>query len=42
MRSWVPHTAIAHLTAFITVGGVWKIVHDVPTGQPTAAEPLVN
>ena len=23
----------------ITVGGVWKIVHDVPTGQPTVAKP---
>ena len=26
----------------ITVGGVREIVHDVPTGQPTVAEPLIN
>ena len=26
----------------IAVGGVWKIVHDIPTGQPTVAEPLIN
>ena len=24
------------------VGGVWKIVHGVSTGQPTVAEPLIN
>ena len=26
----------------ITVGEVWKIVHDVHKGQPTVAEPLIS